>query len=261
MSDVIPKECSSRQYHDSDLSFNWETMVFFSQCDAVNKNLNLNELLKLTSDVAVEDFNRRGMSREVLNENGIAILVSRDSFRFHKFPKENQKIVVRTWEEKSEPLQFVRAVEIESLDGEKLVSGITAWLLIDLNQRRIMPIKKFDSMGLRTPTEKKTEHDCLPFRKIQIPEDMTLWDERVIKYTDLDANGHTNNSRYAAFAVDALPEQFQSKVFKDFRINFAKEAMLGQKVQVFGKIEENENKLFILGKAEGETSFEVELCW
>ena len=124
-----------------------------------------------------------------------------------------------------------------------------------------MPIKKFDSMGLRTPTEKKTEHDCLPFGKIQIPEDMALWDERVIKYTDLDANGHTNNSRYAAFAVDALPEQFQSKVFKDFRINFAKEAMLGQKVQVFGKIEENENKLFILGKAEGETSFEVELCW
>ena len=121
MSDLIPQETESRQYYKEDLSFNWETMVFFSQCN-INKNLSLNELLKLTSDIAVEDFARRGMSRETLAKNGIAILVSRDSFRIHKFPKENQHIVVRTWEEKSEALQFVRAVEIETLDGEKLVS-------------------------------------------------------------------------------------------------------------------------------------------
>ena len=109
MSDLIPQETESRQYYKEDLSFNWETMVFFSQCN-INKNLSLNELLKLTSDIAVEDFARRGMSRETLAKNGIAILVSRDSFRIHKFPKENQRIVVRTWEEKSEALQFVRAV-------------------------------------------------------------------------------------------------------------------------------------------------------
>lgn len=260
MADLIPQETESRQYYKEDLSFNWETMVFFSQCN-INKNLSLNELLKLTSDIAVEDFARRGMSRETLAKNGIAILVSRDSFRIHKFPKENQRIVVRTWEEKSEALQFVRAVEIETLDGEKLVSGITAWLLVDLNNRRILPIKKFDEMGLRTPTLKKTEHDCLPYGKIQLPEDAVLLDERFIKYTDLDANGHTNNSRYAAFAVDSLPAEFQGIEFKDVRINFAKEAMLGQKVQVFGKIDNEAKKIILVGKTESGTSFEAELLW
>ena len=155
----------------------------------------------------------------------------------------------------------MRAVEIETLDGEKLVSGITAWLLVDLNNRRILPIKKFDEMGLRTPTLKKTEHDCLPYGKIQLPEDAVLLDERFIKYTDLDANGHTNNSRYAAFAVDSLPAEFQGIEFKDVRINFAKEAMLGQKVQVFGKIDKEAKKIILVGKTESGTSFEAELLW
>lgn len=254
------KNTVSRQWHDDELAFHWETTVLFSQCNA-NKKLSLNELLKITSDVAVEDFNRRGMSRETLADNGIAILVSRDSFRLHRYPEENEHIVVHTWEEKSEPLQFVRAVTIENEKGEKLVTGMTAWLLVDLKNRRIMPIKKFDEMKMRVPTLKKTEHDCLPYGKIQLPDDMVLLDERTIKYSDLDANGHTNNSRYAAFAADALPAELQGVEFKDFRINFAKEAMLGQKVQVFGKIDKAAKKLVMAGRTENDTSFEVELFW
>ena len=249
-----------RQYFDDNLGFHSETMIYFSQCTP-DGYLSLYELLKLTSDIAVEDFKQRNMSRPFLVENGLAILVSRDSFRLHRYPQENEKIIIHTKEEKSEPLQFVRSFEIENDSGEKLVSALTSWLCVDIKTRRIIPIKKFDAMGFRQPVNSSSEHDCIPYGKISIPENEELFDTRIIKFSDLDSNGHTNNAKYAAFAVDALPPQFQSIHFSDFRLNFAKEAMLGQKVQVFGKIEENENKLFILGKAEGETSFEVELCW
>lgn len=260
MNDLIPKEINYRQFHDENLFYHSQTMVYFSQCNP-NQNISLNELLKLTTDVAVEDFNRRNMSRETLAANGVAILVSRDSFRFHSYPKENQHIVIHTWEEKSEPLQFVRAFEINSEDGKKLVSGITSWLLVDLKARKIMPIKKFDAMELRKPTTYQTEHDCLPYGKINLPEDLKLLDERTIKFTDLDANGHTNNSRYAAFAMDALPFEFQDREFKDVRINFAKEAMFNQKISIFGKIDEDAKVIILVGKTEDGTSFEAELTW
>ena len=52
--------------------------VFFSQCSK-NKKLSLTELLRLTSDIAVEDFAQRGLTREFLAERNIAILVSRKS--------------------------------------------------------------------------------------------------------------------------------------------------------------------------------------
>ncbi len=256
----MKEECVFKQYRDDDLGLHSETMVYFSQCSPDQK-MNLCELLKMTSDMAVEDFNRRCMSRETLADNGVAILVSRDSFRIHKYPVENQHIIVRTWEEKSEALQFVRMFQIEDMDGNKLITGVTAWLLVDVKARRIMPIKKFDDMGLRKPPLKVSERDCLPYGKISVPDDAVLLDERVIKFTDLDANGHTNNSRYAAFAIDALPQEYQKIHFKDFRINFVKEALLGQKVSIWASINDESKTILLCGKTEEGVSFEVELKW
>ena len=87
--------------------FHVQSNIYFSQCNA-NKDLSLHELLKITSDIAVEDYRQRGMSRKILKDNGFGILVSRCSYRIHKWPKENQFIEVETWEEKPQALQFMR---------------------------------------------------------------------------------------------------------------------------------------------------------
>lgn len=249
-----------KQYHDETCRFFSETMVYFSQC-TIDKKLSLNSILKMTSDAAVEDFNVRNMSRDNLTAKGIAILVSRCSFKIHKYPVENQHVVLSTWEEKSEALQFVRAYEIRSESGEKLVSGLSTWLLVDLNNRKLLPIKKFDEMGLRLPTELKTEHECLPCAKISLSPDAKLLCERKICYSDLDANGHTNNSRYIAFAVDALPPEYREKNFTDFRINFSKEAMVDETLQIYGDINDEEKKIVVAGKNAQGVSFEAELYW
>ena len=135
-----------RQWHEVDgpnFQFFSENQVYFCQCDLHHK-LNLFELLRLVTDAAVEDFNQRVMSYDILTDKGFGILVSRQSFRFHKMPVGNQKITIKTWEEKPEPLQFVRAYEIfDTETNENLVSGISTWLLVDLNKRRLMKIKDF----------------------------------------------------------------------------------------------------------------------
>lgn len=246
-----------KAFHDESLHFHLETMVYFSQCTE-QKRMSFGELLKLTSDVAVEDFNERGMSRDALLENGFAILVSRCSFRIHCMPKENQRITVHTWEEKSETLQFVRAYEITGEDGAKLVSGLSSWILVEPNARRILPIKKFT---MRAPVETRTAIDCMQYGKIAEPDGMELWSERTITYSDIDGNGHTNNSRYGAFAVDAMCAHNPSLVscaVSDFRINFAKEAVLGDTVRIYGKISDSEKKITVIGKTDAGTSFETE---
>ena len=249
-----------RQYHDEKGQFYFETMAYFSQCN-MDKKFGLDSLLRLTSDAAVEDFNIKNMSREVLTEKGVAILVSRVSFRIHKYPVENQHIVLHTWEEKSETLQFVRAYEVLSEEGEKLISGLSTWLLVDLNSRRLMPVKKFDEMGLRVPSELQTEHDLIPCGKITVSPEAKLLAERKICYSDIDANGHTNNSRYAAFAVDALPAELRNKAFTDFRINFSKEAVIDDTLKIYGDINEEEKKIVVVGKTSEAVSFEAEFHW
>jgi len=247
-----------KQWFDDDgITFHSEHKVQFSQSDS-NKNLSLYEILKVTSDMAVEDYAQRGMDRDTLTKNGYACLVSRVAFRFHRIPHENENYIFTTYEEKAEALQLVRAYEFTTPDGKPLITGLSSWLLVDPVQHRIIPTKKFD---LRVPVETSKEHDCMKYGKIQIPKDLEKWDERIIKFSEIDGNNHVNNARYGAFVADSLPENFRNLTFKDFRLNYAKEAKIGQKLEIFGKINESEKKLTIVGKTEEGTSFEAELFW
>ncbi|MCR5218382.1 acyl-ACP thioesterase domain-containing protein [Treponema sp.] len=253
------EEVIYRQWHeDVSFKFNVETMISFSQCDK-NKNLSVHELLKLTSDIAVEDFNQRNMSRDTLTAAGLAILVSRNSFKIHHMPVENQKVTVSTWEEKSEAFQFIRAYEIIDTDTkEKLVSGLSTWLLVDLNNRRLLPIKKFT---MRTPIDTVTEHDCLKPEKINLPENMVKLEDRKIRYSDLDANGHTNNARYGAFAFDPLPDELKEKTLKALRINYSQEALYNQNLEIMGDLSSQEKTViagFINSGDKKVCSFECE---
>lgn len=252
-----------RQWHeqsDGRTIFCNETMVYFSQCGA-DRRLSLGELLRVTSDTAVQDWAARGISRERLASLGVAVLVSRCSFRLRRMPAENERIVLRTWEEKSEPLQFVRAYEIDSVDGTRLVDGVSTWLLVDIAARRILPIRRFDAMNLREPTEFAGTRDCLPAGKIAVPEGAELFDERVVRRSDIDSNGHTNNARYGAFAADALPGRYAGVEFTDFRINYAKEAMLGEPLKIFGLADDGAGKLVMAGRTDAGVSFEAEFRW
>lgn len=246
-----------KQWHDEKMNFCSETMVYFSQCTE-NKVLSLHELLKMTSDIATEDFNQRDMSTHVLRKYNYAFLVSRTAFRFHRMPKENEEIVLETWEEKNDPLQFVRAYEIRNKDGEKLVSGLSKWILIDTELRKILPVKNYT---LRPPVSFVSEHDCLSCGKIIVPENISLIGEHKVGYSDIDANGHTNNSRYAAFMMDCLPSKYHDIAFTDFRINFSKEAMIGEVLKIYAAFEDDNKKITVVGKVGDSVSFESELYW
>ncbi|MCR5762447.1 MAG: acyl-[acyl-carrier-protein] thioesterase [Treponema sp.] len=245
-------------WHEDDKNtFHNKTMVYFSQCTK-NGKLSLNELLRLTSDTAVEDYRQRGLSREFLMEHGYYILVSRCAFRIFRLPSENQNIEITTWEEKPDPLQLYRGYTIKDESGKTLVNGYSTWLVVDCNARKIVPAKNFT---LRKPFDFRTDNDCPKPGKIVIPQERTLLSERIIGYSDIDANGHTNNSRYGAFLLDALPEQYQEKNFTDFKINYSKEAMYGQKLKVSGSFDDAQKKILIIGETESGTSFESELLY
>ncbi|MCR5725160.1 MAG: acyl-[acyl-carrier-protein] thioesterase [Treponema sp.] len=252
-------------FDDDGITFHSQHKVLFSQ-SAGNKALSFCELLKITSDMAVEDYAEQGMSRDFLKENGFAFLVSRASFRFHRMPRENERFTFTTWEEKPEAFQLVRAYEFTAEDGTPLISGLSSWILADPVARRIIPTKNFT---LRPPVEIQKEHDCQKYGKIAMPENLQLLDERKIRWSDIDGNGHTNNSRYGAFLADALPEAYRTKTFTDFRINYAKEAMLGETMQLLGSFDEDARRAVIIGKVvrdaagndTNSVSFESELKW
>lgn len=247
-----------KEWHDERNIFFREFKLHFGQCD-LNQRMSLSELLLMTSDSAVEDFFQRGMSFDVLVKNGIVILLSRLAFKIHLFPRAEETLLLKTWEDKPAGGLLSRKYEIERADdGAKLISGTSVWLIADPASRRLI---KPSSFTLRREPDFVIPVDCPPCGKIQVPEDMEKHGERVAGYSDIDANGHVNNSRYAAFILDSLPEKYQKMGPSVFKINFAKEALKGDIISLYGKTSDDGNKITVVGKSHDRICFESELIF
>lgn len=244
-----------KQWYQEKTFFRQDELLF-GRCDIMER-INLSEILLATSDVAVLDYHLRGLSFDMLKENGFAILVSRTSFKIEKMPKLNDIITVKTWEEAPVGLQLSRRYEILDQQGNVMIHGSSLWIIVDPESRRIIKPNQFTLTELPNT---KTDFPGIPCGKIVIPEDMKNLEERIIRYTDLDANGHVNNSRYGAFVMDSLPDEFRKKEVKNFRINYSQESILGDKLQLLGNFQDEE-KIIIVGKVEKGTCFEAEITF
>ncbi|MCI1208263.1 MAG: thioesterase [Treponema sp.] len=245
------------QHDEHKQIFSRQMVIDFSQCNE-KRELYLFELLRISSDTATEDYKERGMSAEFLQDHGYAMLVSRQAFRFHRMPRENDFVTLETWEETPEPIQLVRGYRFIDKNGAPLISGISSWIIVDPKSRRIVRPSEFT---LREPPVFHRELDCMKFGKISIPKDLQKLSERHICFSDIDANGHMNNARYGAYAIDSLPVEYQQKKFSDFRINFSKEARRGDLMEMFGSFNDEQKKAVIVGRHDGITSFECEFYW
>ena len=243
------------QWHEGNTFFR-EMKPYFGQCDRYQR-LNLVELLLATSDSAVEDYHQRGMTYSVLRDNNVAILVSRVSLRIHSFPKANQPFRVKTWEEAPTGLQLTRRYEIFDMDNNSLVSGNSTWVVVNIQNRRIMRPSDFTMREAPTFT---TDFCGLPCGKIAAKDNMTVVDERTIHFSDIDANGHMNNARYGAYIMDCLPPELQQRDIKDFRINYAHEAKEGDKLQLLADFS-NPDIIQVSGVTPEGTCFERELYY
>ncbi len=245
-----------KQWHeekDGLTKFYREVKLDFGKCDS-KQHLKLSELLSLCADTAVEDYFIRGFSWQFLAENGFVILLSRSSFHINKPLCTNDEIRVKTWEEKPQGLQLFRAFEITDFSGNVCVEGITSWLIVNPETRKIL---RPESFTYRKAPEVSLPHHCMDCGKIQLPEDMKLLEERKVRFSEIDSNNHVNNSKYADFALDSLPEEYYLKDFTDIRINYAKEMRLGETIRLYGSF--SDGKICVTGKHDNDVCFECEL--
>lgn len=248
-----------KEWHDEDFTFHTEQRVSFAQCTPDGK-MSWAEILRYTTDNAGEDFTQRDMSWKFLQEKGLVLIVSRISFHVIKMPVGGQIIRLNTWEAAAQGPLCTRIFEIvDSATNERLVYAETLWTIIDFKNNRLMPAKNYPYRPLPTAPSIFAELPGLKPGKISIPTDTELLGTHTVLFSELDANGHTNNSKYFNYAWDYLPAQFQTKELKDLRLNYSKEAHLGNTLEIKGKFFPEDNKYFVQGILEdGSSSFECE---
>lgn len=164
-----------------------------------------------------------------LLEKGLLWVVVREKYDYYKKPNYDENIIVSTWPHEKGKISFLRDYQIKSVTGELLAKGTSEWVIINLETRRIERASKIDYDGDIIPDMNYPE-PCgkLYYDKI---DGAQLYTHKVTN-SDLDHNGHMNNSKYGEIVFNCL-DLSKKEVIKSLEIQFDNECKLNDIIDVY----------------------------
>lgn len=194
----------------------------------VNGILKESSLLNILQDIATLSAEALGFGPTFVFSNNYAWVVLKYHLEFYKEIKNISAIKVKTEPRGISKLYAFRDFEIYSEQDELLGRVASAWVLIDMDSRKMLPMQKvLDFM----PAFEKRESD-LEYGKVDSFAESTFSKTFDVRFDDIDVNKHANNSNYIVWALEALPDDFRLKHYaKTIDIKYRKEVGLGSKVQ------------------------------
>lgn len=239
---------------DNETVFEEVERLKFYDCDYKGK-MKLSSILKVSAEIAGRDYTLKGYTHEKLWEKEMVFLLSRVSVKIFSYPKEQRDLITRTWERGKKGAMFLRGTEIEFEDGELAASIQSGWVLANPITRKIYKPSFF--LGDMPQNQEKLVF-AMDLDKIKY-ENIVHVDDREVRITDLDENGHVYNSVYADMACDTLSHEDYEKDIDNFRINYISEAILGETISLYRQ--DINNGCVFAGKVGEKTCFECEFIW
>lgn len=154
--------------------------------------------------------------------------VTRHRVQITRMPVRGETIRVETWPLPATRAAFPRSVVAYDAQGNEVFRCMTLWVLMDRNTRRMITPGK--SGIILAGTHRAGE---LPAPTGLIPRPLGTQRSRTVSFTDLDRNGHMNNTRCMDWIADLLPSQFhQNHTVSDFTVCYLAEAREGQELRL-----------------------------
>ena len=154
--------------------------------------------------------------------------VIRHRVQVTRLPMRGEKIRVETWPMPTTRVAYPRSVVAYDEAGNECFRSISLWVLMDLDSRNmILPGKSGISViGTLRGTELTAPTSLMP-------KDLHSSRKRSVCFTDLDRNGHMNNTRYLDWIDDLLPSPFHERhSVKEFTVCYLSEAREGQELDL-----------------------------
>ena len=177
-------------------------------------------LLFFCQDVAGHHCHLLGTDFEALAQKNMIWAIIRQKVQITRLPRSGERIRIETWPMPTTKVCYPRSTVACDEAGNELFRSIAMWVLMDRTSRTmILPGKSgVDVQGLLTGTELAAPGSLAP-------RQMENLRKRQVCYTDLDRNGHMNNTKYLDWISDLLPSSFhRNKKVQEFTVCYHAEA-------------------------------------
>ena len=180
-----------------------EYKILSSDCDRYGF-FKMNRILVLMQELAGEHSELLGCSFADTLKLGAVWVVTRNEFVVDRYPVIAQTVIGSTFPGRVRRGIYTRYYSIKDREGRSLIRGSSFWALADVNTRQMVDIPEIaahmpDNSDLPPPFH-------LPGAPEELAEGFSreaLWQP---VYTDLDRNGHVNNTRAADWGLCFLSE-------------------------------------------------------
>jgi medium-chain acyl-[acyl-carrier-protein] hydrolase len=144
------------------------------------------------------------------------------------WPHWGDDLELKTWIRPLSGLLAIRDFEIFH-DGKMIGECTTQWLILNLETRK--PAEKNLILSQNeTRSDAPTHFNA---SKIFVKDNLKPLAEFNVRNSDLDLNGHVNNTRYAQWILDSLAvENHQQYILREYEVNFIAETKSGDVITI-----------------------------
>ncbi len=158
---------------------------------------------------------------EALLQKGVVWVLARSAFSFERTPKLGEQITLSTWPAPGRHGCHPRYVVVRDQNGLLIGQGAFVWMLMRITTRTLVHPEEID---FDMPVDGQTEPPCPLPKRLKPCFDLCPQKSYTPAYSDLDLNGHVNNTVCLDWLCDALPLAFHDAFrLKEVQIDYNSE--------------------------------------
>ena len=195
-----------------------------------NRLVRPSALVTYLQETANEHLIHIGISLDDLRDRyGLAFILGSISLLVYEPLFSGDAIAVETWTCGEKGFRHNRCFRVLH-EGKTIAEATSVWALIRLSDGSLV---KVEDMPYHIEPDAPINLSGVPARLKMPPiEEMEQAGERRIVYSDIDYNGHMNNTRYPDMLCDFVPEMRTSRV-EGMVLSYRKEAAFEHTLRVF----------------------------
>ncbi len=191
-------------------------------------------LLFYVQEVAGIHATSLGAGFDALALKNLFWAILRTHVQITRLPRSGETIRVETWPMPTSRVAYPRSVVAYDESGCEVFRAISLWCLMDTQSRSMVLPGKSGVMVDGT----------LRGNELAVPGSLSIKGlsstcSRTVLFSDLDRNGHMNNTRYLEWMGDLLPSAFhRNHTPKEFTVCYHSEAMEGEPLDIHYELKE-----------------------
>lgn len=219
----------------------------------LNARLRPGALLEMMQEMAGAHAEELGVGRTKLITQNLVWVLTRLEVRMDRWPSFGETMTIETFPMPNRRWFFPRYFIFRNALGQQIGCAGSMWVLLDVTNRKMS--RPDPVIGLMPDNSDLIAPMGMPATVSDAPGEPVVAEHTSV-YTDLDMNGHVNNTRYVDWCCNALGiETLRQQEFASFAVNFNQEVLPGQVIRT--ELRRDADTFSFSGLLDGNRHFDV----